>query len=216
MNQVEQLIQDIFKYADDKGISIVALSNKMNIPKDRLYKWRRGSIPSDPDDWKKLQDYASTNLTNVPNSGTEENNQNTVHDDGGGTEHGKYQSKPPKEADAMAALFELASSNKLLAQAHDKQAEANKQQAEANRQLSEANKILALNATKLIENVGQQNAEAFEARFGALLELLKEVAQGQRYDGPGAVEARFLQIYHIQNQGFAKKNTQSEKGIRGK
>jgi transcriptional regulator with XRE-family HTH domain len=134
---------------------------------------------------------------------------NTVQDDGGGIVHGQYKTVATKEMLPMQALMEIAASNRILAQAHDKQAEAN-------RQLSEANKVLAENVSKLIENVGPQNFEAFGPRLDALLELLKEVAQGKRYEGTGAVEARYSQIWDTLNKKQKQKNTQTEKDNAGK
>jgi hypothetical protein len=112
-----------------------------------------------PESWKNFKKHYDKYL------GIDENNDHMLNDDGGNPVYKLTSSN----IQPMQALMEIAASNRILAQAHDKQAEAN-------RQLSEANKVLAENVSKLIENVGQQNFQAFESRFGALLELLKEVS----------------------------------------
>lgn len=48
------------------NLSVVALANKLKIDKEKLYKWEKGTKPSDPKEWKVLERFIENGLEPYP------------------------------------------------------------------------------------------------------------------------------------------------------
>jgi phage repressor protein C with HTH and peptisase S24 domain len=48
------------------NLSVPDIAAALGIPKDRIYKWEKGSKPSDIEDYRKIEHFIQTGLENVP------------------------------------------------------------------------------------------------------------------------------------------------------
>jgi len=58
--------QQLKNYRRQKGLSMADIAKITGIPADRLYKWEKGSKPSDAEDLLKMKDLFSGKLENIP------------------------------------------------------------------------------------------------------------------------------------------------------
>lgn len=57
---------EIRKRRKEMGLSTQALADLLKVKVDNLYKWEKGTKPTDPEDYIKLENWLSGKLENVP------------------------------------------------------------------------------------------------------------------------------------------------------
>jgi transcriptional regulator with XRE-family HTH domain len=125
--------EQIKKKRKSLGLSVIDLAKELNVNKENLYKWEKGTRPTDPEEYMKMESWLTGNLENVPRES------NAL----------QMESKVDSGAMTTRALELLAESNRILAIAADKQSDANKEQSLANKILAETNRDLVTRSTGL-------------------------------------------------------------------
>lgn len=67
--------KDIKAKRKELGLSVVKLAHKLKLPADNIYKWEKGTRPSDPEDYKKIEKFVLEGLykiEDIPNFVNEE------------------------------------------------------------------------------------------------------------------------------------------------
>lgn len=169
MNKTLPLGERIKKFRLSKGLSAKAFADKYDLILANLYKWEKGTRPSDYDDMLKIESILSrqnsdiTHLVNEPQA--------------------EYKTETPKEREMndYMALKSIAESNRMLAESQMIAAESAKILAESQRQLVNTNADLVMLYRQTTVGAGSGNVANVQAKLDMLLVTIAEVASGKKY-----------------------------------
>lgn len=59
MKYKSPILQTFFDHIEEKSITMRALAKELDISYDNLAKWKKGAMPSNPEDYKKIEGFVS-------------------------------------------------------------------------------------------------------------------------------------------------------------
>ncbi|MFT3679809.1 MAG: helix-turn-helix transcriptional regulator [Ferruginibacter sp.] len=151
MANISTIGQKIKDFRKVKRLSVKAFAEKYGFKQDSVYKWQKGTKPSDPEEYKKLESI----LENNP----------------------KGKSLDDEDFNPDQSLNDLIATNRKLADAHYEMALAHKELALANNKHADNNAAL-INRLVTTEDGQEETALSRVATFAELMRVVAEVGTG--------------------------------------
>jgi hypothetical protein len=125
-----QNVEDILKIIKDQRLNVLEISRKSGIPSSRIYKWLDGKGNPKTEDSEKLQNWAVSNLEEVPRENKSVKDDRIPEEKSTVLNEGQTEYKRTNILEKI--IHDLVSSSASQTRANEEQAKANRIQAEAN------------------------------------------------------------------------------------
>lgn len=151
----------IRKKRKEMNLSVKDLAEALKVKPDNLYKWEKGTKPTDPEDYMKIENWLSGKLESVP------------HETNADSE---------KEPTPLQLMKIIITTNESIRKDHSELIQLHKDIVATNAKLADTNNELAKKIPdRPIEGAPQQNVQELNAIRAAVVEFLIEVASGKRF-----------------------------------